>query len=83
MSPTFETAMPSANIIDAPGALAALATLLGNLGGNILEINHERAFARGALGMTQVEVTLETRGHDHIKEIVTGLETAGITVALE
>jgi len=73
----------SANIIDAPGALAGLATLLGNLGGNILQINHERAFARGSLGMTQVEVTLETRGHDHIKEIVTGLETAGITVALE
>jgi len=73
----------SASIMDAPGALAGLATLLGNLGGNILQINHERAFARGSLGMTQVEVTLETRGHEHIKEIVTGLETAGITVALE
>ncbi len=73
----------SAHIADAPGALAGLATMLGQLGANILQINHERAFARGPLGMTQVEVTLEARGHEHIKEIVTGLEHAGITVALE
>ena len=73
----------SAHIADAPGALAGLATMLGQLGANILQINHERAFARGPLGMTQVEVTLEARGHEHIKEIVTGLERAGITVALE
>jgi threonine dehydratase len=72
-----------AQIVDAPGALAAMAGLLGKLGANILQITHERAFAHGPLGMTQVEVTLETRGHEHIKEIVTGLETAGITVTLE
>jgi threonine dehydratase len=73
----------SAQVIDAPGALATLTAVIGELGGNIMQINHERAFARGPLGMTQVEVTLEARGHDHIKEIVTALETAGITVALE
>lgn len=72
----------SAQIVDAPGALAALTTLLGSLDANILQISHERAFARGPLGVTQVEVTLETRGHEHIKEIVTGLESAGITVTL-
>lgn len=72
----------SAQIIDAPGALAALTTLLGSRDANILQISHERAFARGPLGVTQVEVTLETRGHEHIKEIVTGLESAGITVTL-
>ena len=71
----------SAKVIDAPGALAAVIGLIGRLGGNILQINHERAFVRGPLGMTVVEVTLEARGHEHIKEIVTALEAAGINVA--
>ena len=73
----------AARVVDAPGALAKLTALIAQLGGNILQINHERAFARGPLGVSLVEVTLEARGHDHIKEIVTGLEAAGITTTLE
>jgi threonine dehydratase len=73
----------SAQVIDAPGALAKVTALIAQAGGNVLEIQHERAFSRGPLGVTQIEVTLETRGHEHIKEIVTGLESAGITVVLD
>jgi len=73
----------AARVVDAPGALAKLTALIAQLGGNILQINHERAFARGPLGMSLVEVTLEARGHEHIKEIVTGLEAAGINTTLE
>lgn len=73
----------AARVIDAPGALAKLTALIAELGGNILQINHERAFARGPLGVSLVEVTLEARGHDHIKEIVTGLMSAGINTTLE
>lgn len=72
-----------ARIADAPGALASFAARLGSAGGNIIEINHERAFVDGPFGTTEVEVTLETRGHEHIKEIVTALSAAGITVALD
>lgn len=73
----------SAQVIDAPGALAKVTALIAQAGGNVLHIEHERAFSRGPLGVTQIEVTLETRGHEHIKEIVTGLESAGINVVLD
>ncbi|HRE92262.1 MAG TPA: threonine ammonia-lyase [Myxococcota bacterium] len=73
----------AARVVDAPGALAKLTARIAELGGNILQINHERAFARGPLGVSLVEVTLEARGHEHIKEIVTGLESVGINTTLE
>jgi len=72
-----------ARIADAPGALAQLTTTIGALGGNILEITHERAFTAGPIGSTEVEVTLEARDHEQIKEIVTALGALGITVALD
>lgn len=73
----------SARVVDAPGALAKLTQLIAQLGGNILQINHERAFSRGPLGVSLVEVTLEARGHEHIQEIVNGLEAASINVTLD
>lgn len=73
----------TARIADAPGALARLTATIGQGGGNILEINHERAFTLGPIGTTEVEVTLEARGHEHIKEIVTALDAVGITVHLD
>lgn len=71
----------AARIADAPGSLGKLSSTIGAAGGNILEISHERAFSDGPFGTTEVEVTLEARGHEHIKEIVTALDSAGITVA--
>jgi threonine dehydratase len=37
---------------------------------NILEVFHNRAFSRVDLGETAVDVTLETRGAEHIAELV-------------
>jgi threonine dehydratase len=71
----------SVRIDDGPGALSQLAGIIGATGGNIVDIRHERAFARGSLRDTEVTLTLEARGSDHIKEIVTSLEAAGIYIA--
>ena len=72
----------SAQVTDAPGALALLTAIIADNGGNILEIEHERAFARGPLGVSLVEITLEARGHDHINAIVAALEKADLRVSL-
>jgi threonine dehydratase len=54
---------------DVAGALAELASVVGELRANILGIQHDRAFAGVELGQTLVELVVETRGHDHIAEL--------------
>jgi threonine dehydratase len=62
---------------DVPGALAALAGQLGRLGANILHVSHDRRTAEVAMGQTEVRLELETRGPEHIREILEALEAAG------
>jgi threonine dehydratase len=56
-------------IPDVTGALARLASRVAELGTNILEINHDRAFAGVELGETLVELVLETRGAEHARQV--------------
>ena len=66
---------------DIPGALGRLTQVVGELKANILQITHDRAFTRAAsLGETDVELTLETRGPDHVDAIVARLEERGYRV---
>ena len=68
---------------DVTGSLASLTRLVADLKGNIIQIQHERASLRGALGEVTVELTLETRGFDHITEIGNALVAAGYRLAEE
>ena len=51
-------------LFDTPGALASLTSVIAGHMGNIIEINHNRAFSPGPLGLSEVVLTLETRGPD-------------------
>jgi threonine dehydratase len=66
---------------DRPGMLARLTTEIAQQGANVVEIYHNRAFAKAGLGEVMVEVTLETRGHEHIEELMTSLSQKGWQVA--
>ncbi|HLL55548.1 MAG TPA: threonine ammonia-lyase [Myxococcaceae bacterium] len=68
---------------DRPGTLARFVTAIGEQGANVVEIYHNRAFSRAALGEVQVEVTLETRGRSHINELVAALGLKGWAVREE
>lgn len=61
---------------DTPGALAELAGLLAQIGANILHVSHDRRTADVVLGRTEVRLELETRGPEHIHEILGSLEKA-------
>ena len=65
---------------DRPGALARLTALVAETRANVLHIGHDRAFSRARLGETEVELTLETSGPDHISAIKRHLASAGYTV---
>ena len=64
---------------DAPGQLARVATVIGKLGGNIVEVQHQRLFGVVAKA-TELDVTVETRDRNHFKERVSALNTEGFTV---
>jgi len=62
---------------DRPGSLAALSKIVAGLGANVLEIRHRRAFADITVGDVQVVMHLETRGREHVREIISALEAFG------
>ena len=64
---------------DLPGQLARVAGLIGKAGGNIVEVQHQRLFGVVAKA-TELDVTVETRGRDHMRELVTALEAEGFKV---
>jgi threonine dehydratase len=68
------------SIQDRPGTLGAIATLLGRLGANILEVHHRRLFldmpARGA----RLDATVETRDRAHAESIEAALRAEGYAV---
>ena len=65
---------------DRPGALARLTALIADERVNILQIEHDRAFSRQAIGATEVELTLETSGRKQIDALKQRLEAAGYSV---
>ena len=65
------------DVRDVPGALADVATLLGKLGANIDEVQHQRAFTLLSVERAQIEVVVQTRGVTHIEEILVALRSHG------
>jgi len=64
-------------IPDRPGVLGTIATRLGELGANILEVDHKRLFLDVPAKGARLDVTLETRDRVHADAIYTALEADG------
>ncbi|MFB6083809.1 MAG: threonine ammonia-lyase [Halorientalis sp.] len=62
---------------DRPGSLEELTTILSELRANIYAIRHDRTSRDVAMNDAEVELDLETRGHDHVEAILDALEDAG------
>ena len=65
---------------DVPGALAKLATDIARVKANISIITHDRRSKSLPIGKTEVLIELETRGYEHISEVVTFLQESGYLV---
>jgi threonine dehydratase len=64
-------------IADRPGVLGPIASLLGELGANILEVDHRRRFLDVPAKGAKLDVTVEARDRDHANEIMRALAGAG------
>jgi len=65
------------SIPDRPGVLGQIATRLGQLDANILEVYHHRLFLDVPAKGAKLDVTVETRNRAHGEEIHAALETDG------
>ncbi len=64
---------------DYPGALHRLTGILAEHRANIVETAYDRAYHGVNLGDTAIDITMETRGPDHIAELLGALTAAGYT----
>ena len=62
---------------DYPGALHRLTGILAQHRANIVETSYDRAYYGVNLGDTAIDITMETRGPDHIAELLSALSAGG------
>jgi threonine dehydratase len=64
-------------IPDRPGVLGEISSVIGDLGGNVLEVDHHRTFLNVPVKGASIDITIETRDADHAREIINGIEAKG------
>ena len=70
-------------LIDKPGQLVGVSTIIASCGGNVTSVHHERANEGSAVNGCFLRLTVETRNFEHIKEIKKALRDNGFTLANE
>ncbi len=67
-------------IEDRPGVLARVATLVGEAGGNIIEVFHNRMLTHMPAKVAELRVSAEARDGEHAQEIIAKVRDAGYKV---
>lgn len=67
---------------DVAGSLAKLTKVVGDAGGNIVDVEHQRLFGVFSVKSTEVELTLETRDREHVSAVLRELEANGFSAHL-
>ena len=65
------------HLLDYPGALHRLTGVLAELRTNIVATSYDRAYFGVNFGDTAIDLTMETRGPEHIDELSAALKQAG------
>jgi len=66
---------------DLPGQLARIAATVAEAGANIDQVHHQRAFTLLAAQSVEIELVLQTRGPQHVEQVMQALRDAGFDVA--
>ena len=67
-------------LIDKPGQLRDVSKIIADLGGNVIDIHHERANENSDINGCYLRILLETRNFEHIDMIRKALADAGFTI---
>ncbi|MDO4280698.1 MAG: threonine ammonia-lyase [Peptococcaceae bacterium] len=70
----------SVELPDAPGQLLLIAKIIADQRANIIGLDHNQFKAKDRFNRVVLEVTVETNGHEHVKQIIKALEDYGFTI---
>ena len=62
---------------DVPGSLAQITATVAGAGANINEVHHQRAFTMLSAQNVEIELVIQTRGRNHIEQVLQALRAAG------
>ena len=62
---------------DVPGSLAKITATVAGAGANIDEVHHQRAFTMLSAQNVEIELVIQTRGREHIEQVLATLNAAG------
>ena len=65
---------------DRPGSLKEILGLIGSHNANILDVQVDRFYKKIGLGPVEVLISLETKSHDHTKEMFKILKQKGFSI---
>jgi len=63
-----------------PGELLHVAKILADLNANVIKLDHNQSKVMDSLKQVQLEVTVETNGHNHVQEIEAAFQQLGIEI---
>ena len=69
-------------IIDQPGSLSKISNIIGNNGGNIIEVFHQRIFSQISVKDSVLETIIETKDKTEISKIIKELEKNSFPTSL-
>ncbi|WP_271465163.1 threonine ammonia-lyase [Acidovorax sp. NCPPB 4044] len=67
---------------DVPGVLARITATVAEAGANIEEVHHQRAFTMLAAQNVEIELVLQTRGQEHVQQVLEHLRAAAMQADL-
>lgn len=68
------------NLPDKPGELLNVAKILADLRANVIKLEHNQSKVMDRFKLVQLEITVETNGHDHVRQIQTELKRHGFEI---
>ena len=57
--------------------------MIGEAGGNIVEVQHQRVFGTASVKSPEVEFVVETRDREHTQALIAELQKKGVSAALQ
>ncbi|MEL7490135.1 MAG: threonine ammonia-lyase [Pseudomonadota bacterium] len=70
------------SLLDMPGQLVRVASIIADQGGNVIDVGHHRTYSDLPAKMTCMDVTIDTQGQDHLDRIIANLQDEGYEVEI-
>lgn len=69
-------------LLDMPGQLVRVASIIADLDGNVIDVGHHRTYSDLPAKMTCMDVTIDTQGQEHLGRIIESLRQEGYEVEI-